>query len=229
MQIPFRSGPIDLARQVIRVTASTAREQGALLRAIHRMPTPVPWDWAAPRLIPLLSGPRFDEPGMPLVRLASDLGPAVEFGLDLGGVFALVDQAVADRWECSANQLMARGMVNLRERAARIDADRVITGVVSGRSIRLLRDRPAWASSVLLDTASTTRLFGSHDQALAAPQRGIVVSVPIDTSEPVAAEIVIELEGSSLTSLFLDPFFLEDGVLRWVGNAMGEMEDDAWD
>ena len=229
MQITSSDGPLRYAARILQDTTQAARQQQTLRRAIRRMPTPVPWDWASRRLIPLLAGPRFDEPGRPLVRRRSELGPAVEFGLDLGGVFVMVDQPVADRWECTADQLNERGLRNLRERTARIDRDRVVSGVMSGYPIRLIHDRPAWASSILLDLDSVVRLFGSHDQVLAAPTARCVVSLPIDTPGPIAAGIVVDLEGSGLTSLFLDPFVLADGVLSWAGAPRdGEEEDADW-
>ncbi len=225
MQIPTAPGPIHIATQALRLTAHVAREQRALKRAIRKMPIPVSWDWAAPRLMPLLSGPKFDDPDLPIVRSATNLGPAVEFGLDLNGIFVIVDQAVANRWECSADQLLDRGLRNLRERAARIDPAQVVGGVMSGRRIRLLRDRPAWASSLILDGGSVTRLFGSHDQILAAPTTACLVSLPIDTPLQIAAEIVIDLEGSARTSLFLDPFVLSDGALIWDA-AKDDLDDE---
>ena len=214
--------------QVLRVTAHVTRRQRALSRAVRRMPNPVPWDWAAPRLIPLLSGPGYDDPALPLVRLTSELGPAIEFGLEVGGVFVTVDRLVAERWECSPDQLLERGLANLRERAARIMPGEVVGGVMSGRTVRVLRDKPAWASSILLDLPTVLRLFGDHDQILAAPTTPCLVSLPIDTPSRVAADIVIDFEGP-LTSLFLDPFVLEDGTLHWAGNAEDEDggEDDA--
>jgi hypothetical protein len=212
--------------QVLRVTAHVARRQGRLRQAVRKMPNPVTWDWAAPRLMPLLSGPQFDDPDLPIVHLASELGPAVEFGLDLGGVFVTVDERVAERWECSSAQLLDRGLANLRERAAKIKPDQVVAGVISGHTVRILRDRPAWASSVVLDLPTIHRLFGVHDQVLAAPTTNCLVSLPIDTPMPVAADIVVSFEGP-LTSLFLDPFVMEDGILLWGGNAPdGGLDDD---
>jgi hypothetical protein len=210
---------------VFRVTAHVARRQRRLRQAFRAMPNPVPWDWAAPRLMPLLSGPQFDDPDLPLVRVTSDLGPAIEFGLDVGGAFATVDRRVAERWECSPEQLLGRGLANLRDRAAKIAPDQVVAGVMSGRTIRILRDRPSWASSILLDLPSIHRLFGVHDQLLAAPTTDCLVSLPIDTPTRIAAGIVIDFEGP-LTSLFLDPFVMEGGVLQWVGNAQGDDLDD---
>jgi hypothetical protein len=211
--------------QVVRVTAHVARRQRRLRQAFRAMPNPVPWEWAAPRLMPLLSGPQFDDPDLPLVRVTSDVGPTIEFGLDVGGAFATVDGRVAERWECSSDQLLERGLANLRERAAKIAPDQVVAGVMSGRTIRILRDRPSWASSILLDLQSLQGLFGVHDQLLAAPTTDCLVSLPIDTPTRIAAEIVIDFEGP-LTSLFLDPFVMEDGLLRWVGDARADDLDD---
>jgi hypothetical protein len=226
MQTADGHGPIPGLSPILRFAANAVRDQRALRRAIKRMPTPVPWDWASSRLIPLLAGPRFDEPGLSIIRVRSEIGPVVEFGLDLGGVFAIVDQGVADRWECTGDQLLDRGLANLHEWASRIEPHQVVTGVMSGRSIRLLMDRPAWASSILLDRDARSRLFGEHDQILAAPTTSTVVSLPIETPDRVAADIVVDLEGSPLTSLFLDPFVLEGGALRWVGDA--DDDDREW-
>jgi hypothetical protein len=96
---------------------------------------------------------------------------------------------------------------------------------MSGRTIRVLQDRPAWASSLLLDLPSIHRLFGTHDQILAAPTTGCLVSLPIDTPTRIAAEIAVDFEGP-LTSLFLDPFVMEDGVLLWADEALGDELDD---
>jgi hypothetical protein len=211
--------------QVLRVTAHVARRQRRLRDAFRAMPNPVPWDWAAPRLVPLLSGPQFDDPDLPLVCVTSELGPTVEFGIDLGGVFATVDRRVAERWECSTEQLFERGLANLRDRAAKVAPDQVVVGVMSGRTIRVLRDRPAWASSIVLDLPSVHRLFGAHDQILAAPTTGCLVSLPIDTPTRIAADIAVDVEGP-LTSLFLDPFVMEDGALHWAGGALGDDLDE---
>lgn len=222
MQLPDAPTPLRQASMVLRLTGHIARQNKALARAAKAVPKPVTWDWAAPRLMPLLAGPRFDDPEMPLVRHPSGIGPIAEFGVDIGPLFIMVDQPVADRWECTSAQLMERGLRNLRERAAKLRPDQAVTGVMSGRPIRILRDRPIWASSLLMDLDSLTRLFGTHDQLLAAPTTKCLVSLPIDTPGPIAAEIVVDLEASSMEPLFLDPFVLEDGELLWGGDARGD-------
>lgn len=229
MQLPDAPTPLRQAPMVLRLTGHIARQNKALARAAKAVPKPVTWDWAAPRLMPLLAGPRFDDPEMPLVRHPSGIGPIAEFGVDIGPLFIMVDRPVADRWECTSAQLMERGLRNLRERAAKLRPDQAVTGVMSGRPIRILRDRPIWASSLLMDLDSLTRLFGTHDQLLAAPTTKCLVSLPIDTPGPIAAEIVVDLEASSMEPLFLDPFVLEDGELLWGGDARGDDDDpDDW-
>jgi hypothetical protein len=215
----------DLVSRALTVTGEVARETRAIQRAARKMPKPVPWDWAAPRLLPVLSGPSFDPPGFALVRARSEVGPMVQFGIDLDGVFVFVDEPVAQRWECSREQLMERALGNLHELAVRIPETQVVSGVMSGRSIRLLRDRPSWASSLILDAEQLFRLFGDHEQILGAPTTSVLVSLPIDTPPRVVAEIVVDFERERLRSLWLDPFVIEDRRILWCG-ATDEDEDD---
>jgi hypothetical protein len=218
-----RPGPTDLVHRMFHVTTEVARETRALHRAIKAMPKPMPWDWAAPRLLPILSGPSFDPPGEPLVRVRSEIGPMVEFGVDLGKVFTFVDVAVARRWECSPDQLLQRSLQNLDDRAARIDQRHVSVGVMSGRSIRILRDRPRWASSLVLAPEHLFRLFGDHDQVIGAPSVSCLVSLPMDTPTRIVADIVVDLEIRALRPLWLDPFFIEDRRVVWSAD---EGDDD---
>lgn len=208
------------------VAAQMARRQRALERAARRMPKPVPWDWAAPRIMPLLARPGIDDPAAPIVRHPSDLGPMVEFGIDLGGIFLMIDQPVADRWECSPAQLATRSLANLRERACRLPAATVSPGIMSGWPVRIVRDRPAWASSLILDIDSLTRLFGTHDQVLATARTDCLVSFPIDMPTRILAAIAVDLEGSAEESLFLEPFVMEDGALQWGGNTPDDEEQE---
>lgn len=218
MQLTDHLQPIRQAGRVVQVAAHIARRQRAIQRAARRMPKPVPWDWAAPRTMPLLARPSFDDPAAPIVRHPSDLGPMVEFGIDLGSIFLMIDQPVADRWECSSAQLMTRSMANLRERAGRLPPATASQGVMSGWPVRIIRDRPAWASSLIFDIDSLTRLLGAHDQILATARTDCLVSFPMDMPGRILAAIAVDLEGSAQESLFLDPFVLEDGVLHWGGN-----------
>jgi hypothetical protein len=212
----------DLVQQLLRVTSDTAHESRDLRRAVKRMPKPMPWDWAAPRLVPFLAGPSFETPGEALVRVRSDIGPMVQFGVDLGGVFVYVDEPVARRWECSPQQLMDRAMRNLRTWSGRIREQQIQVGVMSGRSIRLLQDRPRWASSIVLVPDEAFRLFGDHDQILGTPQASCLVSLPIDTPPPIVADILVDFERSARLSLWLDPFVVIDRRISWTNDFESE-------
>jgi hypothetical protein len=214
-----------LVRTSFRRVARLVRNDREFLRATRRMPRPVPWDWAAPRLMPLLAGPRNDAPGEELVRGTSATGCAIEFGIDLGGHFPLVDRSVAERWETSLAQLAATAAANLERSAAAIPPAVVRTAVRSGRIVRFL-DRPAGcASSLLLSPAQLRRLFGEHDQVFGAPGRHTLVSFPIEMPTETIAELHVEMESDELFPLFLQPFQLVDGQLIWADTEPPDGDD----
>lgn len=200
------------------------REERAAAGAIRRMPKPVSWEWAKPRLVPLLAGPTIDPVGERLVRVVMDPGVAVAFGIDLGAAFPLVDEAVATRWECTAEQIREAAAANLGRRAAKLEPRIVRTATMSGHQIRLIADRPGWASSILLVPDELRRLFGDHDQLFAAPRRDTLLNFQPDIPSRVAGEIVVDFEAGATYPLMLDPFCLEDGVLLWGGTE--DLEDD---
>ena len=200
-------------RGSLRLAARIVKEQRALGRAAKEMPRPMPWDWASPRLLPLLCGPYLADDE--LMTDVLDPRCAVVFGVDLGRVFTLVDQEVAERWEISTGQLRERALVNLRARASRLGPEVVRRGVLSGRIVRHLGDRIPWAASLLLDQDSLTRLFGSDDQVFLAPGRGTLMSFSLQVPASVLAHIMIDFEGGEPWPLFLDPFVLIDGKLIW--------------
>jgi hypothetical protein len=200
--------------QVARLAVHVLREEHAVRRAAKAMPKPVPWDWARSRLLPILAGPFIDEADAPLVRTVAPPGCAIVFGLPLGPGFAQVDEIVAERWECSTQQLLGTAMSNLQERAARLPRTVAVGGTMSGRIVRVAQ-RPSWVSSLLLVPEELKRLFGAHDQVFAAPGRGTLLSLPIDMPGPVAAEIVVDFERGESYPLCLDPFALCDGKLEW--------------
>jgi hypothetical protein len=199
----------------MRLAVHILREDRALARAAKRVPRPMPWDYARPRIVPLLCGPSFDRPGEEVMRAVAGPGCAIEFGIDLGGVFPLVDQPVADRWECTSEQLREVALANLRPRLERLPASAVSPGALSGRIIRTLRLPRGLASSAVLLSDQLIRIFGQHDQIFGAPSRSLLVSFPLETPRWVVAETVVDLEESSPLPLLLDPFVLHDGKLIW--------------
>jgi hypothetical protein len=178
--------------------------------------------------MPLLAQPCIDLPGEERIRVVARPGCAVEFGIDLGGHFPIVDRVVAERWECSVEQLRDTAMDNLARRAGVITPTAVQHAVMSGRAFRMLQSPAGCASSVLLVPDQVKRLFGGQDQVLAAPGRHTLLSFPIDAPTLAVAEIVVDWEQRELAPLFLDPFGLCDGEVIWEGNATTNELDDDW-
>src|SRR3954469_611241 len=222
-----RPRPRRLVLEVSRLSPTVRRQRRDFLRELKAVPRPVPWEWAEPRVLPLLAGPRIDQPGESLVRTTSDLGPALEFGLPVGDWFARVDRTVAERWECTAAQLLDQAMRNLRERTSTLDPGSLRSGVMSGRPIRLLEGTPPWASSLVLDREALVRVFGPHDQLIAASRTDCLLSMSADTPVLVFSEIAVDFERED-DSLWLDPFLLLDGSLSWATASPldDEFEDD---
>jgi hypothetical protein len=200
------------------------REERSAARAIRRLPKPVTWDWAKPRLVPLLAGPMIDPEGERPVRSVMSPGVTVVFGLDLVAAFPLVDEAVATRWECSTEQISEVAKSNLERWAARLEPRSVRTATMSGHQLRLIQDQPRWASSLVLVPKELRRLFGDHDQVFATPRRDTLLSFKLDIPRRVAGEIVVDFEMGATYPLMLDPFCLADGTLRWGGTE--DWEDD---
>jgi hypothetical protein len=214
-------------RTNFRRTARILKDDRAFRRAAARMPRPVSWDWAKPRLMPLLAQPCIDLPGEERIRTVADLGCAIEFGIDLGGHFPIVDRVVAQRWECSVEQIQMAAIENLARRASIIQTTVVRHAVMSGRAFRMLQAPAGCASSLLLVPEAIKRLFGPQDQILAAPGRHTLVSFPVDAPTLAVAEIVVDLEQGELAPLFLDPFAMYDGEVIWEGgDGLDDLDDD---
>jgi len=189
------------------------------------MPKPVPWDWARPRLMPLLAAPYFDQPGAALVRSILSPGITVAFGIRLGrGVLPYVDAPVAERWECTAQQICDVAVSNLERATAGIPAMWVTSGTLSGHIVQVLERPAGWAASVLLVPSELKRLFGDHDQIFLAIGHGRLISMPMGAPSHVARELLLEYESRELYPLMLDPFALIAGELQWGGST--EYEDD---
>lgn len=198
------------------VAKQLLREEKAIRQAARLMPRPVPWEWAKPRIVPLLAGPYMDRAGEPLVRAVAAPGCTLVFGLEVGQAYPLVDDVVAQRWECTAEQIHDVGMANLRRRAAALESRSVQTGTLSGWIIAQTRAL-GWGSSLVLVPDQLMRLFGPQDQMLLTPSRASLVSFPMATPTHVVVDIALEMESGEAFPLMLDPFVLEAGVVVWNG------------
>jgi len=205
-------------QRAIRLGAAILREERAVRRAARSVPRPVPWEWAEPRLVPLLAGPRLDhEGGDEPVRAIAAPGCAVVFGLDLGRVFPLVDVPIAERWECSPAQLLSVAMTNLERRARLVPRTAVTRATLSGHIVQILRRPRGWAASLVLAPEELARLFGPDDIVLAAPGQSLLMGFRTDMPTRLVGDIVVDFEKGEAWPLWLDPFVLADGELSWGG------------
>jgi hypothetical protein len=212
-------GPFILEHAPLRFVERRMRalvaEHRAITRVARTMPKPAPWEWAEPRLMPLLAGPRLDRPGDGIVRSVSPLGCALEYGIDMDGAHAVVDQIVAERWERSPEDLHRTAMANLRRRADRVLPKAVVGGTMYGRFFRRILAPRGCASSLVLYPQALVRLLGPDPTILVAPSRGLLLSFALDLPTRVITQVALEFEQSHPFPLMLDPFALEDGDVMW--------------
>jgi hypothetical protein len=135
-----------------------------------------------------------------------------------------VDAPVAERWECTPQQICDVAMSNLERATARIPPEWVTTGTLSEHIVHILERPAGWAASVLLVPTQLKRLFGDHDQFFLAVGHGRLISMPIGAPSHVARELVFEYESRELYPLMLDPFALIGGQLQWEGST--DYDDD---
>ena len=215
----MRNSTKDAARRDAAIHRHFRQERKRLRKAVRAMPVPAPWDWARPRIVPLLAGPLIDPPGERTVMADSELGPAVVFGVDLGGVYPLLDAETIERWEVSVAQLHDTALTNFSERCGRLDRSVVTRGTLAGRITTLVRTPDGLASSLVLVPDHLRRLIGDHDQILATPSRNLVMAAALDTNPESFASLVVDFEMGEPLPLLLDAFSLFRGELTWGGLA----------
>ena len=87
-----------------------------------------------------------------------------------------------------------------------------------GHFFRVLGRPDGWASSIVLaGEIELARIFGAGDAIFTAPARSSLLAFAPATPARVVAEVTFQLESVDPHPLGLDPFVMEDGVLRWQG------------
>jgi hypothetical protein len=193
--------------------------EGEIRQAIASIPDSPDWSWARPRLAPVFQRPASGGvTGDPLLLSVSEMGVAFGFAIEVGPLFMPVTTSLAERWEASLQQIEAAAFDHLHAVVASIRPNVVQRAVHHGHLIRALPEPGGWASSVILaGVDEVTRIFGSHDQILAAPSRNILLSFSASTPSDTVVDVTLGIEEMDLHPLNLDPFVLEDGRLSWTG------------
>jgi hypothetical protein len=194
----------------------SARE---IARAMDTIPTDINWTWASERLVPLLERPGADPmPENPQLVATADCGVSYGFGMDLGPLFARVTRSLADRWERDEATIRDVALANLRRRLYDDAPDfEVPSNPGDALVVRALKTPEGFASSVVLVPDALKRIFGDEDLILAAPCRPLLLAFPIDTPAEVIDSLTQEAEKLDPNPLYLDPFRLVGGRLRWDG------------
>lgn len=195
--------------------------------AFSGLPEELTWDWAAPRLIPLFErGYGEGVTGDPMINAVSHLGVGIGFGIDFGPVFGRVTQSMARRWEASLEQIEHAAFQRLADVAAGVQRTDLQSIVHRGYFFRALTAPGGWASSIVLaGEGELIRIFGMRDAIFTVPARNTLLAFGPGTPSRAVVEVTIHLESLDPHPLGLDPFWLEDGVLRWEG--MTDEIDDA--
>ncbi len=197
-------------------TSPTAEEIEATFSGL---PDELTWDWAAPRLIPLFErGYGEGVNGDPMVNTVSQLGIGIGFGIDFGPVLGRVTLSMARRWEASLEQIERAATIHLTEVAASVSRSDLQSIVHQGHLVRALGTPAGWASSIILAGGpELIRIFGVRDAILTAPARNSLLAFGPGTPARAVADVTVQLDMLDPHPLDLDPFVMEDGVVRWDG------------
>jgi len=187
--------------------------------ALEQVPEDLTWDWASARLFPLFEcGYGEGITGDPMVNSITDLGVGIGFGIDFGPVFGRVTQSMARRWEASVEQIEHAAFTHLSEAVSRVGPADLQPVVHRGHLFRALGLPGGWASSAVLAGAEELiRIFRTRDAIFTTPSRNGLLAFGPGTPARAVAEITGSLEALDPVPLHLDPFVMEDGVLRWEG------------
>ena len=185
------------------------------------MPDELSWDWAAARLVPVFErGYGEGVTGDPMVNSVSHLGIGIGFGIDFGPLLGRVTQSMAQRWETSVEQMERAAFAHLAEVLSGIGGGDLQPVVHHGHLFRALGKPAGWASSAILaPQAEVVRIFGTRNAIFTAPARNSLLAFAPGTPAHAVAEVTLQLESLDPHPLVLDPFVMEDGILRWEGLA----------
>ena len=191
------------------------------------IPAGPPWTWAALRVMPSIRGTRvavvdsedLEELGFrpvghfPSVHLPPGVDVICSIEAEVMGIH--VDQGRLDSWDKPIEDVMLAALSNLRRTVGMWSGGIFEDRSIDGTLIRQLSHWPHWAVTLLLVPDELKRIFGDHDQLFIAPYHCVLLSLPVDASRDLAADIVdmfgVLNPGSLL--LGLPAFVLHDGIL----------------
>jgi hypothetical protein len=202
---------VDLGNGMVQATPE------AVLRAMGGLPSELDWPSVASSVIPILPRRRPLPPqaGEP-VRVTLPPGIPTGFGIDIGPAFLVVGEGLLETWPVGRAELVATALDNLRHRLRDVRPRDLVRQPIDGVAVRVLQSGAGCASALVLVPDELQRIFGGDRQALIAPMRDILISVPADTDAAWLAWLNDEFSAMDPNGLDLDAFELADGDLRYV-------------
>ena len=201
---------VDLGNGVVQATPE------AVLRAMGGLPPDLEWEAMAGNVVPILPRRRPLPPqaGEPF-RVTLPPGIPTGFGIDIGPAFLVVGEALLGTWPIGPADLVATALDNLRDRMRPVRPRDLVRQTLDGVPVRVLQSGVGCASALVLVPDELQRIFGPEAQALIAPMRDILISVPPDTDGSWLAWLNDEFAEMDPNGLALDAFVLEGGALRY--------------
>ena len=200
---------VDLGNGMVQATPE------AVLRAMGGLPPDLGWEAMAGNVVPILPRRRPLPPqaGEPF-RVTLPPGIPTGFGIDIGPAFLVVGEALLGTWPIGPADLVATALDNLRDRMRPIrPRDLVRQRWTASRSASSSPARVRVGARARARRAAADLRAGA--QALIAPMRDILISVPPDTDGSWLAWLNDEFAEMDSNGLALDAFVLEDGALRY--------------
>lgn len=189
-----------------------------VMAAIEAFDLGQPWAEVAPSVLPVLPRRRAMPPGTDdRIRRQYPPGIAVGFGADIGPAFMHVTDTLIAQWGVTADELAARAVANVRERAQSRRHFGVIAESIGDVPTMAFQSREGWASTLLLMPDQFERCFGAEPRMVLAPMRDLLVALPIDTDRDLAAWILDEFCAVDPNALDVPMLAFADGAFGFLG------------
>ena len=188
-----------------------------VLAAIESVDLDRPWPAIASQVMPVLPRRRA-LPGAadPPVRRSWPPGLETAFGLDIGPAFLYIGAWALDRWGVTLDELADRAVSNVRERYSSRRRFGLLRDSIGGMPISAFQSREGWASALLLVPDELTRVFGRDPSLILAPMRDLLIQLPIDADQGLAAWLMEDFAALDPNGLKVPILALVDGELALV-------------
>lgn len=124
--------------------------------------------------------------------LSVELPPGIDvtFGVVIGAACVSVTADKVAEWGVTPGDVVGHALANLRRIVGRRPQPIHVDESTEYGPIRSMRDGPFWSAALLLLPDELARIYGSQDQLFLMPFACNLISLPIDISRELAADIL---------------------------------------